>query len=589
MPAPHLPFKHSSSHCFGRRRGLTLLGMGLLLVLGCHSPQSQDTQAGAPPPDAAGVSSVASNESAATRVDDVAAETAVRRAAFQDKALAAPALSAPLGHWHPAPSPAYPRTEQRERYPDADPNPVKLVRDDPVSTFSIDVDSAAYANVRRLLTGGSLPTPDAVRVEEFINYFSYDYPQPQGDAPFSVTTEVAPSPWNDDRSLLLVGLQGLRLAPGERKPANLVFLVDVSGSMNAANKLPLLQKSLELLTRELGERDRVSIVAYAGAAGEVLAPTAGDETRRIRDAIAELRAGGSTNGGAGIELAYRLAGSHHDPEAINRVILATDGDFNVGTTDQDALRRLVERKRRAGISLTVLGFGAGNYNDALMQELAQIGDGNAAYIDSIAEARRVLVDELGGTLQTIAKDVKIQVEFNPGAVREYRLLGYETRMLAREDFNNDAVDAGDIGAGHAVTALYELTLSGAANPSIDDLRYGAADAKRAFAGEELAYVKLRYKAPGGGSSRLLERAVTRDAAAIRLDGASRNLRFAAAAAGFAELLRGAPYLGDFGYAELAALAEPARGRDRSGYRSEFLQLVRTAQSLDALQDPLASR
>jgi len=481
-----------------------------------------------------------------------------------------------------------------ERYPDADESAVKQVTSHPVSTFSIDVDTAAYANARRQINGGVLPRAESVRVEEFINYFNYSYPRPDAsEGPFSITTEVGPSPWNADRKLMLVGLQGFEVERDELPPANLVFLIDVSGSMNQPNKLGLLKSSMKMLTRGLRPQDSISIAVYAGAAGEVLAPTSGSDRNKIMDAIDALQAGGSTNGGAGINLAYSLAKKNFNNDGINRVILATDGDFNVGTTDVDDLRRLIENKRKSGVSLSVLGFGAGNYNDALMQELAQKGNGNAAYIDNVNEARKVLVDEVGSTLQTIAKDVKIQVEFNPEQVREYRLIGYETRALKREDFNNDLVDAGDIGAGHSVTALYELTLAAAVNPSVDDLRYGvksttpsqpAGRPTQSLLNAELAHVKLRYKEPDGKRSKLLTRVVKHKQITAELTDTSENFRFAAAASAFGQLLRNSDYTGEFDLDDALALARQSRGSDDFGYRHEFEQLLRTAAELAPLAE-----
>jgi len=482
-----------------------------------------------------------------------------------------------------------------ERYPEAEDSAVKLVASQPVSTFSIDVDTAAYANARRQINSGTLPRAESVRVEEFINYFNYNYPRPEaGDAPFSITTEVGPSPWNADRKLMLVGLQGFEVERDDLPPANLVFLIDVSGSMNQPNKLGLLKSSMKMLTRGLRPEDTISIAVYAGAAGEVLEPTSGSDRNKIMEAIDSLHAGGSTNGGAGINLAYSLAKKNFKDEGINRVILATDGDFNVGTTSVDSLRSLIENKRKSGVSLSVLGFGAGNYNDALMQELAQKGNGNAAYIDSVNEARKVLVDEVGSTLQTIAKDVKIQVEFNPALVREYRLIGYETRALKREDFNNDKVDAGDIGAGHSVTALYELTLADATKPSVDELRYGAEPNVVAqlstgtsddnLTQSELAHVKLRYKEPEGTTSKLLTRVVKQSQLTADLTKTSENYRFAAAASAFGQLLRNSDYTGAFGMDDALELARQSRGTDEFGYRHEFEQLLRTAAELAPLAD-----
>jgi len=528
---------------------------------------------------------------ASTRNQTDAAVATERLAASSRHGLPAGIAASTLPH-RPQPYPPYPPTYHPvdgERYPAAEDNPVRLTAEAPLSTFSIDVDTASYANVRRLLESGRLPPRDAVRLEELINYFSYDYPTPRGNDAFAIYSELGPSPWHGDRQLLHIGIQGQDLGLAELPPANLVFLVDVSGSMNHPAKLPLLQSALKLLARELGPEDRMSLVAYAGAAGEVLAPTAGDERATILAAIDGLRAGGSTNGGAGIELAYRLAQQAFIDGGINRVILATDGDFNVGAVSLGALKAMISDKRRSGVALSVLGFGSGNTNDALMQELAQNGDGNAAYIDSLTEARKVLVDERAATLMTIARDVKIQVEFNPARVAEYRLLGFETRALKREDFKNDAVDAGDIGAGHTVTAIYELSLTGTPGRQVDPLRYGSVAQPPATArgarSDEIAFVKVRYKPAGADASRLLTRAVAADALQADLADTSERYRFAAAVAAFGQALRGAPQLGDFDLLDAAALAESARGADRFGYRSEFLQLARTA---DALVGPRGS-
>ena len=469
----------------------------------------------------------------------------------------------------------------REAYTHFDTNPVHLVSEAPVSTFSIDVDSASYANVRRLLNQGVLPRHDAVRVEELINYFSYDYPTPAADEdPFAVHTEVGPSPWHEDRHLLHVGIKGYELDEADLPPANLVFLIDVSGSMQSPDKLGLLKSSMKMLAKRLSPEDRVAIAVYAGAAGMVLESTPGSERAKILSAIDQLTAGGSTNGGAGIRLAYSLAEQGFMQNGINRVILATDGDFNVGTTDTEALKNLVEAKRESGVALTVLGFGGGNYNDALMQELAQIGNGNAAYIDTLNEARKVLVEEIGATLNMIAKDVKIQIEFNPATVAEYRLIGYETRHLEREDFNNDKVDAGDIGAGHTVTALYEIALSGSEGGLIDPLRYGTQQREAdTGASGELAFLKLRYKQPAGDTSKLITVPIEKDEIIGDLARTSDNYRFSAAVAGFGQILRGGEYTGDFDLDAVAALASAARGTDAYGYRGEFLGMVRTADAL----------
>lgn len=466
----------------------------------------------------------------------------------------------------------------RENYASYDDNPVKLVSEQPVSTFSIDVDTGSYSNVRRMLTAGQMPPHDAVRVEELINYFSYDYATPdEPGTPFNVITELATTPWNSDTLLLHVGLKGFEVPDRDRPPANLVFLVDVSGSMRSADKLPLLKDALKMLTRHLDERDSVAIAGYAGGAGLILEPTNGADDQRIIDSLDRLTAAGRTNGAAGIHLAYDLAQQGFIDGGINRVILATDGDFNVGTVNFEALVNLVEEKREAGVALTALGFGTGNYNDKLLEQIADAGNGNYAYIDNQREARKVLVEEMSSTLQTIAKDVKIQIEFNPATVAEYRLIGYENRMLRREDFNNDQIDAGEIGAGHTVTALYEITPVGSAAQLNDPLRYGPPAEKVLAATSELALVKLRYKQPDADQSQLIERVVRRE----HVTSMGRDFQFAAAVSAFGQRLRGGKYLHDFDLDQIAHYAADARGRDQHGYRSEFIELVERARSLTA--------
>jgi len=471
------------------------------------------------------------------------------------------------------------RPVDRENYAPFDENPIKLVTEHPVSTFSIDVDTGSYSNVRRMLREGRLPPEDAVRVEELINYFSYDYPVPDdNETPFSVSVEQAVTPWNPNTRLLQVGIQGYRPDPETIPASNLVFLLDVSGSMNSEDKLGLVKNSLKMLTRQLDADDRIAIVVYAGATGVVLESTPGDQHAAIAGALDRLSAGGRTNGAAGIELAYAQAAQGFIEDGVNRVILATDGDFNVGTVDFEALKDLAERKRETGVAITTLGFGTGNYNDHLMEQLADAGNGNYAYIDTLSEARKVLVDEMNATLMTIAKDVKIQIEFNPRVVAEYRLIGYENRVLAREDFNNDAVDAGDIGAGHTVTALYEIALNGAGGERVDPLRYGDdPSTTRAITSvgqsRELGFLKLRYKAPDGEVSQLIEQPIAR-----RADEAmSNNLAFAASVAAFGQHLKGGKYLEGFSIGEIHDLASRAKGDDPFGYRGEFLQLVRLAE------------
>ena len=459
-----------------------------------------------------------------------------------------------------------------ERYDGKDISPVKIARTDPVSTFSVDVDTGAYANTRRFLTAGQLPPKDAVRSEELINYFRYNYAMPASrGAPFSVNTDVAISPWNAETRLLRIGLRGYDLPRTARPPANLVFLVDVSGSMSSADKLPLVKTALAGLAGELSARDKVSIVVYAGAAGLVLEPTS--DEGKIRSALERLSAGGSTAGGAGLQLAYQVARDNFITGGVNRILLATDGDFNVGVSDTGALIEMVERERDRGVTLTTLGFGEGNYNEAMMEQIANKGNGNYAYIDSALEARKVLGDQMSSTLFTIAKDVKIQVEFNPAQVSQYRLLGYENRALREEDFNNDKVDAGDIGAGHQVTAIYEIVPAGARGWN-DPRRYEPVAPQGDARGGELAFVKLRYKLPDGTTSRLIERPVSASLmrTAARPTG---DFAFATAVAAFGQRLRGDPMLGGFSHAQIAGLA----GRQNDFWRQEFVRLVGLAGSL----------
>ncbi len=456
------------------------------------------------------------------------------------------------------------------------------VASSPLSTFSIDVDRASYSNVRRFINDGQRPPIDAVRIEEMINYFSFGYPEPGGDHPFSITTEVSNAPWNPIHQLVRIGIQGERVDTGNLPPSNLVFLIDVSGSMQSPDKLPLLKASFRLLVNELRPADRVAIVVYAGAAGLVLPSTSGDEKDTILDAIEALEAGGSTAGGAGIILAYDVARKNHIASGNNRVILATDGDFNIGASSDGEMIRLIEEKREQGTSLTVLGFGTGNLKDSKMEQLADHGNGNFAYIDNLMEARKVLVTEVGGTLLTIAKDVKIQVEFNPARVQAYRLIGYENRLLQDEDFNDDIKDAGELGAGHSVTALYEVIPVGIDSPyeivEVDSLRYQTPDEPTVTSdSDELLFVKLRYKAPQGSESRLITHPV-RDSN----DRPSADLTFASAVAGFGMLLRDSEYCGDFGLADVLDLARSSTGEDREGYRTEFVRLVETVLSMELL-------
>ncbi|MXP26020.1 DUF3520 domain-containing protein [Altererythrobacter indicus] len=467
-----------------------------------------------------------------------------------------------------------PQNPGRERYEGEEVSPVHLVAQEPVSTFSVDVDTGAYANTRRILMLGQKPPQDAVRTEELINYFRYDYPAPQNrEVPFTVSTDLAMTPWNPDTRLLRIGLRGYDLPRDNRPPANLVFLLDVSGSMSSADKLPLVKSALTKLADNLRAQDRVSIVVYAGAAGVVLDPT--NDKRKIRRALDALNAGGSTAGGAGLQLAYNIAEDNLIEGGVNRIILATDGDFNVGIRDPDALIELVEKERDRGITLTTLGFGTGNYNEAMMEQIADHGNGNYAYIDSAMEAEKVLVDEMSSTLFTIAKDVKIQVEFNPAKISQYRLIGYENRALREEDFANDAVDAGDIGAGHQVTALYEVVMAGTKGWVAPRRYEPAAPAADSSSNSELAFVKLRYKLPNGEVSKLIERPVP-SAMLYTARPAAGDMAFVAAVAAYGQKLRGDPMLAQFTYDDIEKLA----GTPSDFWRQEFVQLVKIADSLD---------
>jgi Ca-activated chloride channel family protein len=475
-----------------------------------------------------------------------------------------------------------PGDSNTESYDRIDDNPFRRAAQDPLSTFSIDVDTASYANVRRFLNGGSVPPADAVRIEEMINYFRFDYPRPANSAPFAVTTDLAACPWNPAHRLALIGLQAQPVDLDEVPARNLVFLLDVSGSMQPADKLPLVRTAMRMLVDTLTARDRIAIVVYAGASGIVLPSTSGAHKERIHEAIGRLEAGGSTNGAEGITLAYQVAQEQFVKGGINRVILATDGDFNVGVTNQGDLTRLIEAKRASGIYLSVLGVGTGNVKDSTMEKLADRGNGNYAYLDSLHEARKVLVNEGGATLVTVAKDVKIQVEFNPANVAAYRLIGYENRMLMNQDFNDDLKDAGEIGAGHTVTALYEIVPAGAevSVPGVDPLKYQRpAPSATRVAGDELMTVKLRYKAPDGDVSKLIAVPVKNQSREL-----SGNIGFAAAVAEFGMLLRGSEHRGASSYASASALARRFRGPDPDGYRAEFVRLVELAGAV-ARQKP----
>lgn len=468
--------------------------------------------------------------------------------------------------------PAKPIPHQTEDYSPISENRFLSPLNEPLSTFSIDVDAASYSNIRRFVQNGNLPPKDAVRIEEMVNYFQYDYPKAQGEHPFSVISEMGPSPWAPEHRLLHIGMQAKQIPAANLPPSNLVFLIDVSGSMSAQNKLPLLKSAFKLLVDQLRPNDKVSIVVYAGAAGLVLPPTKGSDKPKIKEAFDQLQAGGSTAGGAGIKLAYKLARQHFIQQGNNRVILATDGDFNVGASSDAEMVRLIEKERESGVFLTVLGFGMGNYKDNKMQQLANKGNGNHAYIDNVDEAKKVLVNEFGATMYTVAKDVKFQIEFNPNRVQAYRLIGYENRLLNNEDFNDDQKDAGELGAGHTVTAIYEIIPVGVKTDwlaKVDDLKYQQPKKGSSTSSPDWCFVKLRYKQVDGSKSRLLEQSVAAEAA----DVASENFRWSAAVAGLGLLLRDSPFKGKADYAMIKELAQSAQGTDPNGYRKAFLQLV----------------
>jgi len=467
-----------------------------------------------------------------------------------------------------------------ESYAEIEESGFKSPWKNPFSTFSIDVDAAAYSNVRRFINNGQLPPSDAVKIEEMINYFTYEYKSPRGKHPFGVEHEVSSAPWNSDHKLVHVGIQGERIEMDDLPASNIVFLLDVSGSMGSPNKLPLLKKSFKLLINELRPEDRVAIVVYAGAAGEVLESTPGNEKGKILKALERLNAGGSTAGGAGIELAYKIAQENFIKNGNNRIILATDGDFNVGASSNEKMEDLIQEKRKSGVFLTVLGYGMGNYKDAKMELLADKGNGNHAYIDNILEAKKVLVNEFGGTLFTIAKDVKIQVEFNPATVQAYRLIGYENRRLNDEDFNNDKKDAGELGAGHSVTALYEVIPVGVDShfKPLDDLKYRKQQ-KEEMSGNtsDLMTVKLRYKKPDKSKSIYLDTVIKNESVTFKT--ASENFRWSAAVASFGMLLRDSDYKNELSFKDVIRLAKGAKGSDDDGYRAEFIRLVETAELL----------
>lgn len=511
------------------------------------------------------------------------------------KEVAAPNLENRLGVNMPVPAGANPQwalnksvarvgirgtaeAPNRERYAHSDANPVHRVADTPVSTFSIDVDTGSYSNVRRMITReGRLPPADAVRIEEILNYFAYGYPLPQDGKPFAVHTQTVDSPWKADAKLIRIAIQAADLAPEKRPPANLVFLIDTSGSMNDPDKLPLVKKTVCHFAEALRADDRISLITYSGSTAKILSPTAGDQKETIIAALKPLRAHGATAGGEALRMAYDAAAKNYRKDGINRILLATDGDFNVGISDPAALKSYVAEKRKSGISLTTLGFGAGNYNDEMMEQLADAGDGNYSYIDNEDEAKKVLVRQLGSTLATVARDVKIQMEFNPAAVKEYRLVGYENRRLREEDFNNDRVDAGDIGAGSNVTALYEIIPQGKTG-WLDERHYQNAPAASGRA-DEYGWLKLRYKTPEGEQSQLIEQAIA--AKSIPLADADDATRFAIAAASYAQALKGGADNGALDWAGILRLAQAAKGADPYGERAGLIALIEQAQKLSA--------
>ena len=544
--------------------------------------QSQDNRRRAPAEnDAIGFRGNGGAAGSAAKPQKLDAEAVKKH--FADGRAKTKTRAVPLAEPEPTPAPTDTFSETgRDKFPEVEESQVKVVADEPVSTFSVDVDTASYAFMRKNLNAGILPAKDAIRVEELINYFPYDYRAPENrETPFATNVTVMDTPWNEGTKLMRIGIKGYEIKAAEKPKSNLVFLIDTSGSMNAPDKLPLLIQSFEMLLSTLGEKDTVAIVAYAGSAGVVLRPTLATKSGKaeITAALSRLRSGGSTAGGEGIRMAYHLAEVNKSDDAVNRVILATDGDFNVGIRDQEELKGFIERKRDTGVFLSVLGFGRGNYNDALMQTLAQNGNGVAAYIDSTNEAQKVLVDEASSSLFPIAKDVKIQVDFNPNVVAEYRLIGYETRKLNREDFNNDKVDAAEIGAGHSVTAIYEITPVGSDARLVDPSRYEKPAETAGDTANEYAFVKIRYKEPDADTSKLITRPVSKaDEAAP-----DENARFAVAVAAFGQMLRGGRYTGTFTFDDVIELANGAKGADPYNYRGEFVQLVRKAKTARAME------
>ncbi|KPV95825.1 von Willebrand factor [Pseudoalteromonas sp. P1-9] len=565
---------------------LIALTIGTLFISGCSNQESETTIAKQPENEKQAQTTIENKEVAevekitvtGSRLADVQTDGGAveyMKASQPQVLVAAPAMRKRIV---PPPPPEYfTQPQNQDSYLPSDSNGVFQAATAPLSTFSVDVDTGSYANVRSYLSMGQKPPQDAIREEAFINYFDYNYRVPEDKSqPFATFTELAPAPWSDERHILRIGLQGYDLPVSERKPSNLVFLVDVSGSMHNKNKLPLLVQSLTMMVKQLSARDTVSLVTYAGNTQVVLSPTKGNEKQTIIDALQKLQAGGGTHGESGIKMAYQEAKKAFIKGGVNRIILATDGDFNVGTTNIEALKEMIADKRKQGISLTTLGFGRGNYNDAMMEQLANIGDGNHAYIDTLHEAQKVLLRQMSGTLQSISSDVKIQIEFNPSHVKEYRLIGYQNRLLKDEDFNNDKVDAGEIGAGHTVTALYELTLVGNKG-QVDDLRYQQKQV--VSSNDELLQMKIRYKLPGDAQSKLISQVVNKQHVLNDFNSASQDFKFATSVAAFAQKLKQSQYLGGMNYHDIATIARANRGDDPFNYRGEFINLVELASAL----------
>lgn len=560
-----------------------VVAVGMLTLAACSTLQpTQAPQAAAeavmPAPPAASIAPVASAPTADVRVTG----SAIMGRTREQAAKSVPMMNYSAGMTAPMPQIAR-LPESADKFPDKDGNKSVLVSEQPVSTFSVDVDTASYAYVRRMLSDGRMPPQQAVRVEEMVNYFPYNYATPHNASqPFAVTTEVMPSPWQQGNQLVHIALKGYDIKAAARPRANVVLLVDISGSMGPRDRLPLLQQGFRLFAEQLRDDDMVSIVTYANGTAVALEPTSGKDKQKIIDVINNLHASGGTAGGDGLQRAYAQAERNFDPKAVNRVILATDGDFNIGITDPKQLEKFIVDKRKSGVYLSVFGVGLGNLNDALIQRLTQSGNGNAAYIDNLLEARKALQQELGSTMFPIANDVKVQVEFNPVQVAAYRLVGYETRMLNRQDFKDDKVDAGDMGAGHTVTAIYEITPAANAGKLVDPLRYEQPGKKKAAESgkhDELCFVKVRYKLPGQSTSKQVDHAVRADSTRDSFDAAPDDQRFAVAVAAFGQRLRGEQQVADFSYSDIAKLAEGARGADRDGYRAEFVRMVRMAESL----------